>query len=246
MKYFVYIFLLGLLNNAFAQDIGTFTYNRKEYIEVANNYLQELYYKEKNSKTPLFTFKIISDRYLLQDLQVIPLPVFYLKDRIYNCGDNLEDFISLVNDPYFQSVLVSNKTSDKIGKFEIFDSHFGKQRFKDNINNEVAPLHGRPVSYDSKKIDNKLESYMKKNPSSLVFLIKGFQGYWSIKQGKVFKLSNRIFRIKETDGSQFICENFGHEYINDIIKDEFRTGKAYERCSSCKKSRNKLVLIKVE
>ena len=248
MRYIIHlIFGLSLIHNVSVQhDTVYFSYDKKDYFEVAKNYLQKLYEQEKTSKIPVFASKPITDRYSLQDLNIISIPVFYLKNEIYACGDNLETSLSLIRDPFFQVVMLTAEDHSKVGRIEIFDSFYEKNRLKDSIDKVSILLHGRPVYFDSEKMEKNLISFINTNPNVLVFMIKGFNGYWAIKQGKICKLTNGTFGIRAENGSQYICQNYGQEYINDIIQDEFRTGRAYKKCLSCETFNKRPVTIKLE
>jgi len=72
MRYIIFIvFGLSLIINVSAQQDTVFTYNRRDYLEVARKYLQKLYNQEKTTRIPVFSSTRIADRYSLQDLEII-------------------------------------------------------------------------------------------------------------------------------------------------------------------------------
>jgi hypothetical protein len=248
MRYIIFIvFGLSLIYNVSAQqDTVYFAYNRKDYLEVAGEYLQKLYNQEKTTGIPVFSSTRIVDKYSFQDLAIISVPVFYLKNELYKCGDNLESLLFFTEDPLFQEVLIIPKETRKvIGKIDIFESYYDRYREIDSING--FSLHGYPIGSDTKEVEKKLPGYMKENPDVFIFMIKGLHGYWSVIEGEIMKLTNDLCGLKGKNGSSFVCRNYGQEYINDIIKDEFRTGRVYEKCLPCDPIKSKQpVKIKLE
>jgi len=234
MRHIIFIiFGLSLIKNVSAQqDTIYFDYNRKDYLEVAQKYLQKLYNQEKTTRTPVFGTVLVVDKYSSQDLEIISIPVFYLRNVLYKCGDNIETLLFFTQDPLFQEVLIIPKETNKaVGKIDVFESYYERYRKIDSING--LSLHGYPLGSDTKEVDKKLPKYIKENPNVFVFMIKGLHGYWAVMEGEIVKLTNNVCGLKGRIGSSFLCGNYGQEYINDIIKDEFRTGHAYEKCLSC-------------
>lgn len=217
----------------FSQDTLTFTYDNDGYSRVADSIFQRLYSSESSTGEPQFATDVISRQYTLQDIEIISVPILSLNNQHYNCGDHLESFLQYNNDPLFQLALLVTKTGEKVGGFEIFESYIKANQIQDSIHGMPYGLHGRPVYPDTKKVEKSITEYIIQNRDAIVFMIKGFHGYWVIKKGKVFKITNGITGNKEVTGSQFICKNYGAEYINAIINDEFRTGHAYLKCPSC-------------
>ena len=76
---------------------------------------------------------------------------------------------------------------------------------------------------------------MCKNPNNFIFIIQHFHGYWVMKEGKIFKIINSKWGIKEIDGDIFWCENYGEELTNDItLNGGIKVGKKYLTCPNCK------------
>jgi len=56
-----------------------------------------------------------------------------------------------------------------------------------------------------------------------------------MKEGKIFKIINSKWGIKEIDGDIFWCENYGEELTNDItLNGGIKVGKKYLTCPNCK------------
>lgn len=244
---FIIIILIGFLCNNIViaqRDTITFFYNKAKYNEIAGQHLIKLYNEESGNNIPIFSDILLSDKYAMEDLKIISIPIFYLKKKSYKCGDNIETLIFFNQDFLFQEVLIIAKDRDiKVGAIEIFDSYNKINQIKDSINNLSFALHGRPVYSDTKKVEKKLYKYMKKKPNVFVFMIKDLHGYWGVINGEIVKLVNDVFRLKGKNGSYFICENYGQEYINDIINDKFRIGYKYRNCSNCEINNNIQIVV---
>ncbi|MFZ5431613.1 MAG: hypothetical protein ACOZDD_15395 [Bacteroidota bacterium] len=134
------------------QDKIYFNYDKYGYKYVAKERFMNLYSKEKSSNVPVFSTTLLSNKYKVEELDFISIPILGWNQQSYKCGDNLEPLIAFKQDFLFQMVFVVTKEDNlKVGAFEIFDSYNEENRKKDSINNVQFSLHGRPVMSDKKK-----------------------------------------------------------------------------------------------
>lgn len=207
------------------------------YKHIAKERFIDLYSKEKSNNIPVFSTTLLSDKYGVEELDFISVPILRWNQGIYKCGDDLEPLINFKEDFLFQKVfIVTKKNNLRVGTFEIFDSFHKENQKKDSLNNVLFPLHGRPVMSDSKEIEGDIHKYILDNPNVFVFMIKGLHGYWAVIEGKIVKLLYKRHKIKKESISKYACERYGQEFINDAITDSFRIGYKYLSCSDCKKS----------
>jgi hypothetical protein len=227
------------------QDKIYFSYNKYGYKDVAKERFMNLYSSEKSNNVPFFATTSISNKYKVEELAFISIPILGSNQHSYMCGDNLEPLIAFKQDFLFQMVFVVTKKDNlKVGAFEIFDSYNEENRKKDSINNVQFSLHGRPVMSDSKVIEKEIHKYIMENPNSFVFMIKGLHGYWAVIEGELVKLVFKGFKIKGYPGSKFVCKQYGQEFINDAITDSFRTGYKYLGCTDCNTKKSIRIEIK--
>ncbi len=237
MKAIVLNLLLVACSNLLMAQHGKISFNedRYGYKNVAKERFISLYTKEKKSKAPIFSPTLLSDKYQIEELDFISIPILGWNQQAYKCGDNLEPLIDFRQDFLFQIVFVVAKENNlRVGAFEIFDSYNEENRKKDSINNIQFPLHGRPVMSDTDKVEKRLHEFVKENPNAFVFMIRGLHGYWAIIEGELVKLISKGCKIKGEPSSEFICKQYGEEFINDAITDNFRIGYKYLGCSDCK------------
>ncbi|WP_211089554.1 hypothetical protein [Flavobacterium supellecticarium] len=236
------------------QDKIYFNYDKYGYKYVAKERFMNLNSKEKNSITPVFSTTLLSNKYKVEELDFISIPVLGWNQQSYKCGDNLEPLIAFKLNFLFQMVFVVTKEDNlKVGAFEVFDSYNEENRKKDSINNVPFSLHGRPVMSDNKKIEKEIHKYILENPNVFVFMIRGLHGYWAVIEGELVKLIFKGCKITGEQSSKFVCKQYGQEFINDAITDSFRTGYRYLSCPDCKINesikidiKNCLVLKKVD
>lgn len=217
------------------QDKIYFNYDKHGYKDVAKERFMNLYSKEKSSNVPVFSTTLLSNKYKVEELDFISIPILGWSQQSYKCGDNLEPLIAFKQDFLFQMVFVVTKEDNlKVGAFEIFDSYNEENRKKDSINNVQFSLHGRPVMSDNKKIEKEIHKYILENPNVFVFMIRGLHGYWAVIEGELVKLVFKGCKITGEPSSEFVCKQYGQEFINDAITDSFRTGYRYLGCPDCK------------
>jgi len=217
------------------QDKIYFNYDKYGYKHVAKERFVNLYSKEKSSNVPVFSTTLLSNKYKVEELDFISIPILGWNQQSYKCGDNLEPLIAFKQDFLFQMVFVVTKEDNlKVGAFEIFDSYNEENRKKDSINNVQFSLHGRPVMSDNKKIEKEIHTYILENPNVFVFMIRGLHGYWAVIEGELVKLVFKGCKITGEPSSEFVCKQYGQEFINDAITDSFRTGYRYLGCPDCK------------
>ncbi len=211
-----------------------FYYDKSEYKCVAKKRFMNLYSKEKNSTVPIFSTILLSNKYKVEELDFISIPILGWNQQSYKCGDDLEPLIAFKQDCLLQKVFIVTKENNlKVGTFEILDSYNEENRKKDSINKVPFSLHGRPVMSDKKKIEKKIYKYILKNPNVFVFMIRNLHGYWAVIEGEIVKLVFKGCKITGEPGSKFVCKQYGQEFINDAITNSFRTGYRYLRCPDC-------------
>lgn len=237
MKAFFFSLILMACSNLLMaqQDKIYFYYGKYGYKDVAQGRFMDLYSKEKSSKVPVFSTTMVSDKYKEEDLDLISIPILEWNHQSYRCGDNLESLVAFKQDFLFQKVFIVTKEGHlKVGTFEIFDSYNEENRKKDSINNVKYSLHGRPVMSDNEKMEKKIYKYCWENPNVFVFMIRGLHGYWGVIDGKLVKLIVKGREIIGEVGSEFVCKNYGEQFINDAIVDCLKTGYGYAVCPDCK------------
>lgn len=247
MKATVFNLILIVCSNLLMaqQDKIYFNYDKYGYKDFAKERFMNLYSKEKSSNVPVFSTTLLSNKYKVEELDFISIPILGWNQQSYKCGDNLEPLIAFKQDFLFQLVFVVTKEDNlKVGAFEIFDSYNEENRKKDSINNVQFSLLGRPVMSDNKLIEKKIHKYVLENPNIFVFMIKGLDGYWAVIEGKLVKLVFRGFKIKGESSSEFVCKQYGQEFINDAITDSFRIGYRYLGCLDCKINKSIKIGIK--
>lgn len=158
--------------------------------------------------------------------------------------------VAFKNDFLFQKVfIVTKKDHKEVGSIEIFDSYDEENRRKDSINHVEHPLHGRPIMQDIEKIEKRICKFCWENPNVFVFMIRGLPGYWGIIDGELVKLVLKGRKIIGVPSSEFICKNYGEQFINDAITDCFRTGYGYAVCPDCKVHKSikiKTIMVNIE
>lgn len=229
------LFLIICSNLLMAQHKKIYVnYDKWGYKYIAMERFIDLYSKEKSNKIPVFSTTLLSDKYVVKELDFISVPILRWNQVTYKCGDDLALLIDFKEDFLFQKVfIVTKKNNLRVGEFEIFDSFHLENKKKDSINNILYPLHGRPVMSDSKEIEEDIHKYILDNPNIFVFMIKGLYGYWAVLEGKIVKLLYKSNKIKADANNKYICKTYGEEFINDIITDNFRTGYQYANCPNC-------------
>lgn len=255
--FFIILGVLYSTNIVIAQyDTIVFKLEKSKYEQIAQERLETLYKQEKNGNTPVFapveTNRIyvspsgfLSNRYVLDQLRIISIPILGWNQQSYKCGDNLEPLILFKQDFLFQMVFVVSKEDNlKVGAFEIFDSYNEENRKKDSINNVQFSLHGRPVMSDNKKMEKEIHKYILENPNVFVFMIRGLHGYWAVIEGELVKLVFKGRKITGAPSSEFVCKQYGQEFINDAITDSNRTGYRYLGCPGCKVNESLKIEIK--
>jgi hypothetical protein len=233
------LFLIVCSNLLMAQQEKIhFNYDEYGYKDVAKERFMDLYSKEKSNNVPVFSTTLLSNKYNIEELDFISIPILEWNQQSYKCGDNFEPLIAFKQDFLFQMVFIVTKENNlKVGAFEIFDSYHEENRKKDSLNNIQFPLHRRPIMSDSKKIEKEIHKYILENPNVFVFMIKGLHGYWAVIDGELVKLVSKGCKIKGEPSSEYVCEQYGQEFINDAITDSFRTGYKYLGCPDCKKNK---------
>ena len=232
------------------QDEIYFYYDKYGYKEVAQERFMNLYSTEKRNKVHVFSTTMISNKYKEEELELISIPILGWYHQSYSCGDNLESLVAFKNDFLFQKVfIVTKKDHKEVGSIEIFDSYDEENRRKDSINHVEHPLHGRPIMQDIEKIEKRICKFCWENPNVFVFMIRGLPGYWGIIDGELVKLVLKGRKIIGVPGSEFICKNYGEQFINDAITDCFRTGYGYVVCPDCKVHKSikiKTIMVNIE
>ena len=203
---FILSFVINILS--FSQVSNPFHYDKNIYKDSA------LIYLKKNNIIDINKEDILS------------IPVLDLQGKKYKCGDMIEKLISLKKAPNFQMLIIKNKNEFQF--FQMFDSYY-------KLMNNISSIYDPPIIFDSENIEKKLMDYQCKNPNNFIFIIQHFHGYWVMKEGKIFKIINSKWGIKEIDGDIFWCENYGEELTNDItLNGGIKVGKKYLTCPNCK------------
>ncbi len=243
MKAFLIIFNIFFSTNIVVAQRDTihFQLEKDKYKQVAQERLRTLYSRKDKQDAPIFT-PIKTNKYAsplmrhsLNQIETISIPILGWSRQSYKCGDNIETLITFKQDFLFQEVIIVTKDDNiKVGMFDIYDSYNEGNRKKDSVNNVQFSLHGRPVMSDTDKVEKRLHKFIKKNPNAFVFMIRGLHGYWAVIEGKFVKLLSKRCKIRGEPGSEFICKQYGEEFVNDAITNNFRTGGVYTTCNDCK------------
>ena len=96
---------------------------------------------------------------------------------------------------------------------------------------------------DNEKMEKKIYKYCCEHPDVFVFMIRGLHGYWAVIDGELVKLVVKGREIIGKPGSEFVCKNYGEQFINDAIADSFKTSYRYAVCPDCEV--HKSIKIKV-
>lgn len=193
------------------------------YVEKAEERFHTMYPRLYTGKGEL-----LESRYEPADLRLISVPILAFQERVYRCGDAIEPLVKVEEDALCQLVLITNDTNKRVATFTISDS------FSDLVEAQTGlPLNPRPVFSDTNIAERRIVRYIEKNPDSFVFMIRLLEGYWVMKDGKIFKLKRTLLGWELLDGSLVLCQ-YGEELINDLIKhNDFRTGYYYPSCTGC-------------
>jgi hypothetical protein len=218
--------------------------NMSKYDRIAKEKLMDLYSNELDLKNSPASSMLLSNKYNLNELQTLSIPVFNLKPQAkkYKCGDNLELLIDFKEDPYFQKVIII-KNQKQVGGFNIIDSFNESNRIQDSIKGDNPfSLHSSPILNDNRQTEKKLLRYTKKNSDVFIFMIKGINGFWVVKNDSLYKLVDMV----EESANKYFTMHYGEEYIHDVSNDALRTGYSYINCKDFNKLSFKVVEVMAE
>lgn len=245
MKAFLLILCVFIYNASLAGDADTVyvSIDMREYDKIARQKLIERYAEESSLKYRRTSPWLLSNKYSIEELQTLSVPVFELKKQAkdYKCGDPIAPLIDFKQNPYFQVAHVA-KNQKKVGGLTILDSFNESMRIKDSIDGYPFSLHSTPVAYDNRSTEKKIVKYIKKNPKAFVFMIKDQDGFWVIKKGRLYKL----VRGKEKPGNRYFINHYGEDYVHDIVTEGLRTGYPYWSCEASMFRRFRSIFMKVE
>jgi len=216
-------------------DTIVFSINMEQYEKVA---------KEEMTSVLANPRANIQGKYTKDKFKVFSIPVleWNQKAQTYTCEshDKIENLLLYENNPYFQIVLLIDKKSNIVGRFDLTNSQTRiMRRIKDSID-WVSQMPNVPYSYfssnpfpdcDLKQL-NKIYKHQSKNPADFIFRIANFEGFWVIRNYQLYKLEGTSLR--NANQYLYMCSD---EYIRDITIDAFRTGHKYTGCFNNKKAK---------
>ena len=197
---------------AIADDTIYFSINMDKYEEVAIQ-------KQAKTYKEYVTLENIKNHYT-----IVSVPVFSLKAEAikYKCGDDIGALIDFKEDPYFQDVFIYNKEGIYVDCNEIHDTYkkSNMERYGDSIG-EV------PVLYDYDKAKRRILKY-KQRKGAFIFMVKHLRGFWSIRNGVLYKLTNTFH---EKNANEYAAKYYGEEFIREMSLGEgMRIGHYYYGC----------------
>ena len=212
------------------KDTIVFPINIKKYEEVAKEKLRE-------SLSESFSF-FLRKKYLKSELKTFSIPAFEWnqKAKEYACDNHerLENLLSFVENSYFQMILFIDNQSNIVGWENVAVSEIRTaKRERDSIDwvSQIpdipySPLLGNPfLHYDLKEL-NKVYKYHLKHPDAFIFRIADYEGFWVIKNNRLYKLEGGSLK----NANQYFYMD-GEEYIRDIATgDGMKIGFRYVGC----------------
>jgi hypothetical protein len=157
---------------------------------------------------------------------ICSFPIYHLKfyGNEYRCGDEFEHFIDFSSNPKLQLIFIEKNNS--------LDYFFEKTAFKDTSKYPFFyEFVFNLVHFNAKNPGKKIRKYLEKNSQDHIFTILDIEGFWTISDGILYKLSPGILRsYKKTDAKRnFLI--YGESLINHLIEGKGRgVGIIYDEC----------------
>jgi hypothetical protein len=211
------------------QDTILFAINMMKYENVA---------KQKLTNMLTDSCSDIYGKYKENELEIFSIPVveWNHKAQCYTCDshEKLENLLLFTENPYFQMILFIDSKLNVVGNLDIAISESrNEKRIKDSIewvsqipNLPFFNFSTDPFPFRDLLQEKMIYKYHIKHPDIFIFRIAYYEGFWIIKDNKLYKL----------DGNSIINANQvfymdGEEYIRDIASGNgIRTGYKYIGC----------------
>lgn len=212
-KLLITILILLSLKGYSQKDSITFIFKTNEYILFTKSKIKEISKNESVSKYiffPTFSFKIAN--------------------KSYKCGEQIEYHIDFKNKYSWQYIqLIENdKPYEVLNHGGVFD--LSKIDSLSMIEEHSYILYYTPDIKED-RVFRSIYKYQNKNPDVFIFTLSSIQGFWMVKNGKLFNLKRGLIRnIRKTNGNKEILK-YGQDYINDISNGGMILGKRYKSCN---------------
>jgi len=231
LSFFYFSTMRGL-----CQDPIIFYINLAQYKKVAKEKLSNII-ADKNSN--------LYGKYSEEKLNVFSIPAFEWNQKAKNFScesrESLENMLLFVENPYLQMIVFTDERSNIVENQNLTFSEIRlERRARDSID-WIMQIPDVPFSYlesnpflyyDIRQLQS-IYKYHLKNPDAFIFRIVDFEGFWVIKDNRIYKLEGSS--LKNANQHLYI---YGDEYIRDIANGTFRTGHPYIGCLSRKEIRN--------
>ena len=180
----------------------------------------------------------ISDLFTENDITVFSIPAFEWKQKAseFTCAshEKLENLLIFEENPYFQMIcFIDCRSNNIIGGENISVSEIRtSRRIRDSIDwvsqiSDIPPYisFSDPFPYYDLKELQKVYKYHLKHPDAFIFRIANYEGFWVIKDYRLYKLEKDVLK----NANQYFYLN-GEEYIRDIANDAYRISYVYLGC----------------
>jgi hypothetical protein len=182
----------------------------------------------------------INDMFTENDITIFSIPTFEWKQKAqeFTCAshEKLENLLLFEENPYFQMVcFIDYRSNNIIGGENISISEIRvARRIRDSIDwisqiPDIPPYipYGDPFPYYDINDLQKVYKYHLKHPDAFIFRIANYEGFWVIKNYRLYKLENGVLK----NANQYFYLS-GETYIRDIANDAYRIGYEYLGCFS--------------
>ena len=249
MIFFVSNFYFSTLSG-WSQDTIVFSINTLQYEKVAKERMKEWLSESSLGRG--------SENYSESELKAFSIPAFEWNEKAkeYTCEspEKLENLLSFVENPYFQMISFIDDRSNIVGgKNVTISENRTAKRKRDSIdwisqipNIPYSPFPTNPFPrYDLKELKT-VYKYHLKHPDIFIFRIADYEGFWVIKNDRLYRLKGCLLK----NANQYFYMD-GEEYIRDIASgDGMRIGFPYIGCHNVKDAlywskQGKKVFIKI-
>ena len=194
-------------------DTIRFSIDMGRYEKVAIQKQDNIYNRDKN----------ITPENIKSNYTIVSVPIFSLKAEAikYKCGDDIGALIDFKEDPYFQDVFIYNKEGIYVDGNEIHDTY---EKFSIEKYGDIGEV---PVLFDYDKAKRRILKY-KQRKGAFIFMVKHLRGFWSIRNGVLYKLTNTFH---EKNANEYAAKYYGEEFIREMSLGEgMRIGHYYHGC----------------
>jgi hypothetical protein len=163
-----------------------------------------------------------------QVVRLVTIPIFDWKSGgVYTCGQFTEELLDVKVEPRFQRVIGLSNKGKIVGSMSILVAYMAGETGNEG-NVYINPLPG-----NLKSSDRTIVRYLRKFPNRLVFIIRGLEGVWTIRDNQIYQITSMVDN-RLTPGREVMCA-LGQDWINDLINKQIRTNFAYLSCQTCRR-----------